>query len=131
MYIQDCIDDWRDMFQPDIYSPTVDTGSDLWRGVGFQFGELIVSIQWSEYNYCDHYIGNSYFTFNPQPIYKGQYKKTRTAEVAIICKSRFDFRYDWVSRWFVLFDEYESVKAYAEVSEIEDILRVCRDYARA
>ncbi len=132
MYVQDKIQEWVEQYEPDTWSYTTDNSKpELRRGAGLCFGNLVVSIQWSEVNYCDHYIGKSYFTFNPSPIYKGQYKKVREAEVAIICRGRYDFRREYTSTHFISYDGYDSVRAYATIAEIEEILSVCADYAQA
>lgn len=132
MYIQDNIQKWIDQYEPDEINPTFDcVHSSLLKGYGLTFGNLVVSIQWGRYNYCDHYIGNSIYTFVPTATYKGEYKKVREAEVAIICLDRFDSDQWGMTSHFVKFDEYENVKAYATVAEIEDIISVCADYARA
>ena len=132
MYVQTCIPLWIELFCPDFWRDTIeDYKTGLIQGCVMRFGELIVSIQWSKQHYCDHYVGKSYFTYNPSPIYKGQYQKVSEAEVAIICTGRYDFRDYGVFRHYISYDGYDEVRAYATISEIEEIISVCAAYARA
>ena len=144
MWIQDKIEEWTVKYNPKSFDWSFERpylyaeqklGNELVKGCAFDFGEFVVSIQWSQYNYCDHYVGNSYFnTTYHSPIVRGGYNKVWQAEIALICKTRYKVTGWYPHYYFVCFEEdnkHSNILPYADYKQIEEILQVCSDYAQA
>ena len=137
MYVQDNIRKWVEEYKPDKNEPTIETidGETNVKGHSFVFGNIIVSVQWGLYNYCDHYDNGSYYSGWMQPSATnrdGSYRKTTTAEIAIIFLGRYEhLGFGELHNCFVKFNGYDPVKGFAEIPIIDIILRDCAAYARA
>ena len=84
-------------------------------GWGLRFGNLIVSIQCSAYNYCDFYPA-----INGERSFYYHHPLTYTAEIAII-EAAFPSR-------FVRWEDGESVQAYVRASTIAEIVKTVAVY---
>ncbi len=84
-------------------------------GWGLRFGNLIVSIQCSAYNYCDFYSA-----INGEHSFYHGHPHTRTAEIAVIEATS--------QRRFVRWEDGDMVRAYVSASAIEEIVKTVAEY---